>query len=143
MTVTGIQLPVINHAIQEVCFALEERSHLPPSWTNMPEDALWRELVACILGSRVRFEAAYAAVERMERRRLFCEHGRSSRLPQYEQDVMGALSERCAPDEPNPIHSFGFGPIKYAEQPNGFIEAEARFARFWRTRMTLEMRVAG
>lgn len=101
MTVIGISLPAINNAIQEVCFALEERSHLPPSWTSLPEDALWRELVACILGSRVRFEAAYAAVERMERHRLFCEHRRSSRFPQYEQDVMGALFERCEPDELN------------------------------------------
>lgn len=101
MTVVGISLPAINHAIQEVCSALEVRSHLPRPWTNMPEDALWRELVACILGSRVRFEVAYAAVERMERRRLFCEHRRSSCFAQYEQDVMGALSERCAPHEPN------------------------------------------
>jgi len=106
MTVMGIPLPAINNAIQEVCFALEERSHLPPSWTSMPEDALWRELVACILGSRVRFETTYAAVERMERRRLFCEYRRSSRFPQYEQDVMGALSERCAPTEPNPYPFF-------------------------------------
>lgn len=101
MTVMRIPLPAINNAIREVCFALEERSHLPLSWTGMTEDDLWRELVACILGSRVRFEVAHSAVERMDRRRLFCKHRRSSGFPQYEQDVMGALSERGAPDEPN------------------------------------------
>jgi N-glycosylase/DNA lyase len=97
----GIPLPAINNAIREVCFALEDRRHLPPSWSNMTEDDLWRELVACILGSRVRFEVAHSAVGRMDKRRLFCEHRRSSRFPQYEQDVMEALSERGAREEPN------------------------------------------
>ncbi|MBL1150315.1 MAG: hypothetical protein D8M53_08965 [Armatimonadetes bacterium] len=67
----------------------------------MTEDDLWRELVACILGSRVRFEAAHAAIERMGKRRLFCEPQRSSCFQQYEQDVMEALSERNASGEPN------------------------------------------
>ena len=100
MTSTRIPLPAINNAIREVCFALEEKCHQPPSWTSMTEDDLWRELVACILGSRVRFEVAHSAVERMERRRLFCERRRSSRFQQYEHDVMDALSDRDAPGEP-------------------------------------------
>jgi len=101
MTVIGIPLPAINNAIREVCVALEEVRHLPPLWTSMTEDDLWRELVACILGSRVRFEAPHSAGERMDRRRLFCEHRRSSRFPQYEQDVRGALSDRGTLDAPN------------------------------------------
>ncbi len=101
MTAKRVPLPAINNAIREVYFALGERNHQPPSWTSMTEDVLWRELVACILGSRVRFEAAHSAVKRMERRRLFCEHRRSSRFQQYEQDVMDALSEREAHDESN------------------------------------------
>lgn len=100
MIVTRIPIPTINNAIQEVCFALEEKHHQLPSWTGMTEDDLWRELVACILGSRVRFEVAHSAVERMDRRRLFCEHRRSSRFQQYEQDVMGALSEGSASGGP-------------------------------------------
>lgn len=101
MTVVRIPLPVINNAIREVCFALEGKCHRPPSWTTMTEDELWRELVACILGSRVRFETAHAAIERLERRRLFCEPQRSSRFKKYEMDLINALSERNASGEPH------------------------------------------
>ncbi|REJ78732.1 MAG: hypothetical protein DWQ47_04605 [Acidobacteria bacterium] len=101
MTVTRIPLPAINKAIREVCFALEGKCHHSPSWSRMTEDNLWRELVACILGSRVRFEAAHSALERMERRRLFSESRRSTCFQKYEQDVMEALSEPETPDEPN------------------------------------------
>lgn len=101
MTAMRVPLPAINRAVREVYFALEEKNDQPLSWTSMTEDHLWRELVACILGSRVRFEAAHSAVERMERRRLFCAHRRSSRFQQYEQDVMDALSERESHKEPN------------------------------------------
>ena len=93
MTVTRIPLPAIENAIREVCFALEEKGYQPPSWTTMTEDDLWRELVACILGSRVRFEIAHSAVERMERKGLLCEPRRSSRFEQYEQDIIRVLSE--------------------------------------------------
>lgn len=93
MTVTGIPLSVISNAIREVCFALEEKNFQPPSWTNMTEDDLWRELVACILGSRVRFEVAHSAIERMDEQQLFSESRRSSRFQQYEWDVMKALSQ--------------------------------------------------
>ncbi|NJD33816.1 MAG: hypothetical protein FIA96_03100 [Betaproteobacteria bacterium] len=101
MTATRISLPAIHNAIREVCFALEEKCHRPPSWTSMTEDDLWRELVACILGSRVRFEVAHSVVERMDRRQLFSENRRSSRFQQYEQDVMRALSNGDAPGEPS------------------------------------------
>jgi N-glycosylase/DNA lyase len=97
MTVAQFPLPAINNAIREVCVALKEECHRPPScWTSMSEDDLWRELVACILGSRVRFEVAHSAVERMERRRLFCERRRSSRFREYEEDVKEALSETAS-----------------------------------------------
>lgn len=101
MTTTSIPLTAINNAIREVCLALENKCYQPPSWSRMTEDDLWRELVACILGSRVRFEVAYSALERMERRRLLCERRRSSRFQQYEQDVMEALCGRGSPGEPN------------------------------------------
>lgn len=93
MTVTPIPLPAIENAIREVCFALEEKRYQSPSWTTMTEDDLWREVVACILGSRVRFEIAHSAVERMQRKRLLCEPRRSSRFEQYEQDVIRVLSD--------------------------------------------------
>ncbi len=101
MSVAGIPLPAIKNAIREICFALEERGHRPPTSIGMTEDELWRELVACILGSRVRFEVAHAAVERMERRRLFCEHRRSSRFEEYEQEVVRVLSTVDGQSEPS------------------------------------------
>lgn len=93
MSVTHIPLPAIQNAIHEVCFALGEKGNQLPPWNAMTEDDLWRELVACILGSRVRFEVAHSAIERMERRGLFCQSRRSSRLEQYEQDIVRVLSE--------------------------------------------------
>jgi N-glycosylase/DNA lyase len=65
----------------------------------MTEDDLWRELVACILGSRVRFEVAHSAVERIEKRRLFCQERRSSRFDHYERDVSNALSGRTLTED--------------------------------------------
>lgn len=92
MTVAHIPLPAIANAIREVCSAMDETVRQSPSWTTIREDDLWRELVACILGSRVRFEIAHAAVERMERNDLLCEPRRSARFEQYERDVKNALS---------------------------------------------------
>ena len=100
MTASCIPLTAINNAIREVCLALEDKSYQPPSWASMTEDHLWRELVACILGSRVRFEVAHSAIRRMDRSLLFSESRRSSRFQQYEEDVMGVLSEKAAPGEP-------------------------------------------
>jgi N-glycosylase/DNA lyase len=99
MTATRIPLSAINNAIREVYSALEEKRHRPNSWTDMTEDGLWRELVACILGSRVRFEVAHSAIERMDRRHLFCGNRRASRFQQYEQEVIEVLSERSATGE--------------------------------------------
>lgn len=92
MTVAHIPLPAIDNAIREVCSALHETDRQSSSWTTMNEDDLWRELVACILGSRVRFEIAHAAIERMERDSLFGELRRSVRFGRYERDVQKALS---------------------------------------------------
>lgn len=92
MTTNHIPLPAIENAIREVCMALEENAYQLPSWTTMSEDNLWRELVACILGSRVRFEVAHSAVEGMERRGLFCKARRSSQFEKYEKDIMVVLS---------------------------------------------------
>jgi N-glycosylase/DNA lyase len=63
----------------------------------MSEDDLWRELVACILGSRVRFHVAHAAVERMSRANLLSETRRSSRYEEYQRDVIAALSGTTKP----------------------------------------------
>lgn len=92
MAVTHVSLPMIEKAIREVCCALAESGQQRPTWVSMAEEDLWRELVACILGSRVRFEIVYSAVQRLDKMKLFSQARRSSHFGQYEQDVMGALS---------------------------------------------------
>lgn len=92
MTVSHVSLPAIENAIRDVCSALDEKNHQPPTWYRMNEDDLWRELIACVLGSRVRFEAAHAAVERMGEMELLTDRRRSSRFDQYEEDTVAALS---------------------------------------------------
>lgn len=94
MAASHVSLPAIENAIREVCSALDEKDHQSPSWARMNEDDLWRELVACVLGSRVRFEVAHSALERVEKNRLLCQQRRSSLFDQYEQDVSNALSGR-------------------------------------------------
>lgn len=93
MTITRMSVPAIENAIREVYFALEGKGHQSPSWATMTEYDLWRELVACILGSRVRFEVAHTAVERMERKHLLCDSWRSAGFERYEQDIKKALFE--------------------------------------------------
>lgn len=91
MVFSHIPLPTIEGAIREVCQVLEQENYRTSPWERMTEDDLWHELVACILGSRVRFQVAYAAVERMDRANLLSERRRSSGYDEYERDVMGAL----------------------------------------------------
>ncbi len=57
----------------------------------MSEDCLWRELVSCILGSRVRFSLISPALERMDAAGLFSSSYRLSRPDQREGDVAVAL----------------------------------------------------
>ena len=92
MSAIQYSLPAIEYAIRDVCVALEETERASTCWSRQSEDALWRELVSCILGSRVRFEAAHAAVERMDDMRLLSSSRRTSRFDQYEQDTVTALS---------------------------------------------------
>lgn len=97
MADTQISLRAINNGIREVCIALRERyRRLTQCWKTMTEPDLWRELVACILGSRVRFEVAHAAVERLEKQGLFRKPQASPCFQQYEHQVMEALLWRDA-----------------------------------------------
>lgn len=91
MTVSHVSLPAIENAIRDVYSALDEKNYQSPTWSMMNEDDLWRELVACVLGSRVQFEAAHAAVERMDKMELLTDGRRSSRFDQYEEDTVAAL----------------------------------------------------
>lgn len=91
MSFARILLPRLEGAIREVCQVLEQEGHSTFLWEGMSEGDLWRELVACILGSRVSFDIARAAVERMDKANLFSEGRRSSGYDKYERDVISAL----------------------------------------------------
>lgn len=93
MTSIRLTLSCIKSAIQEVCRILEQENNQQPLWTSMSEEELWRELVACILGSRVRYDVAYAAVDQMERANLFSAEHRFSERDEFEKDIIRALSE--------------------------------------------------
>ena len=85
-------LPAIEGAVRDVCVALSETERASTPWSDQSEDSLWRELVACILGSRVTFEAAYSAVKRMHEMLLLSGSRRTACFDQYEQDARAALS---------------------------------------------------
>ena len=90
MATIRFSLPVIEHAIRDVCSVLEDRAFV--SWEEQSEDDLWRELVYCILGSRVKFEVVHAAVERMDGLCLLSHSRRNARFDEYEEDTVAALS---------------------------------------------------
>ncbi len=93
MNAVHYSLTTIEHAIFDVWSSMERKRHTMSSWISQSEDYLWRELVSCILGSRVRFEVAYAAVERLEECELLTARRRESRFKQYQDDVTAALSD--------------------------------------------------
>lgn len=90
MTTVRFSLATIEHAIRDVYSALDD--HPSVSWEQYSEDDLWRELVLCILGSRVKFSAVHVAAERMDRMCLFSSLRRKARFNIYEKDLVTALS---------------------------------------------------
>ena len=90
MTMIRFSLSAIEHAIRDVGSALDERPSV--SWKKHSEDDLWRELVFCILGSRVKFEVVHAAVERMDRMCLLSRSRGDVRFDKFEEDTVTALS---------------------------------------------------
>jgi len=92
MPAARIPLSRIELAIREVCNCLGDKRGCSSAWESMNEKDLWRELVACILGSRVRFEVAHSAMDRMDEAGLFARAPDIRRSVCYEQDVLRALS---------------------------------------------------
>lgn len=94
----------LEHAIRNVYCELASKKTVSQQWNAMSEKDLWREMVACILGSRVRYDIACAAMDRMDQCNLFSSPFRSSGFQDYEAQVMSALSgehqEESAPSTP-------------------------------------------
>jgi N-glycosylase/DNA lyase len=64
----------LDVAVAAICEDLLARSNREVCWRDLDEEVLFREVVACILGSRVSFEMALAATERLAEEGLlqFC-----------------------------------------------------------------------
>ncbi len=91
MSTAHVPISRLTDAIRQVCLTLEQSHVLIESRPMVSEDDLWRELVACVLGSRVRFDAVHAAMDRMNDAGLFLSARRSAADDQYEEDVLNAL----------------------------------------------------
>ena len=92
MTALPFSLTAIEHAVRDLSEALDTTNRASACWPRHSEGDLWRELVSCILGSRVRFQAAHAAVARMGDMGLLSTPDRSAQFDRYELDTVTALS---------------------------------------------------
>ena len=106
MSLIPVQISSIQKAIYEVCHSLEQSCSSVINWDCLPEEELWRELVACILGSRVSYNITHAAIERLAKATLFSKEKRSSHFQEYEEALMQNLSSILDSDEnkQSPLH---------------------------------------
>lgn len=63
-------LEIVNCAIRRVAIALPARVTEKLQWESFSEEDLWRELVACILGSAVSFVCALRALQQLTEHEL-------------------------------------------------------------------------
>ncbi len=89
MATIKFTLLAIEQAIRDVCNTLDERPAV--SWRKHNEGDLWRELVSCILGSRVRINVVNSAIERMTRMSLLSRPQPHTCFNQLEEDTLAAL----------------------------------------------------
>lgn len=92
-----VPLFAIQTAVHDVMQALTQQAEPVRRRPAFHEDALWRELVACILGSRVRYATAYAAVRRLADADLLAAPQRSMDFGYYEQSVARTLAASPSP----------------------------------------------
>ena len=85
----SFSLPTVEQAIRDVCSILDECPAV--SWEKHSEDDLWRELVFCLLGSRVKVEVVHAAIERMDGMCLLSQPQQNTCLDEYEKETVTAL----------------------------------------------------
>ena len=81
----------LERAVDDVCAAIEFVEYRTHDWTTMSEDELWRELVGCILGSRVRFEVAETALIDLKRHGLLRHPSRAMRFDRHEKAIYRSL----------------------------------------------------
>ena len=89
-----VSLSAINVAVQDVVRALDSRSVHALRWQELPEKQLWRELVACILGSRVRYSIAFRSLENLANAGLLAVPDTVADFTEFERKVLDILSRR-------------------------------------------------
>jgi N-glycosylase/DNA lyase len=67
----------------------------PIDWKSLREQTLWGELVACLLGSAVRFEDAICAVTRLKNTGVLTSYAPGRSLQRFERRVAEVLTAPC------------------------------------------------
>ena len=70
MKLSDARLSLVRKAISAVCVEIARLQTQRMRWEQYSESALWAELAACILGSRVSFEVAHATAHRLKAKGL-------------------------------------------------------------------------
>ena len=85
----------LENVIRVLCSEIERQVNFSNTflWT---EYALRRELVACILGSQVRYEMAVSMLERIEQAGLLTDEWWERKEDEFESRVFDLLSNRCS-----------------------------------------------
>jgi N-glycosylase/DNA lyase len=81
----------LETAVKQVASCIPRPTAKPP-WQEMEERTLWHELVACLLGSRVRFEHALSATARLQKLGLLDPATYGGNLSSLESRLVDALS---------------------------------------------------
>lgn len=92
VAVAPLPLTAIDAAVRDVYLILSERSHKLRPWFEVSERRLWTELASCILGSRVQYEVADAALLRIKRAGLLHSDARTVTAPNYRRRVLAAIT---------------------------------------------------
>ena len=90
------ELSRVQDAVAAVCRNLEDQPNCR-HWSELDESSLWRELVGCILGSRVPYRVALNGVALLEESGLLCPPDRGRKMLSYEREMCRALSGRGTP----------------------------------------------
>lgn len=120
MPASQLPLSAIQTAVHDVMHSLTQQARPPLAWSEFNEDALWRELVGCILGSRVRYATAYAAIERLADAGLLSAPHGCGKLNRYEQST-----EKVLASSPTP-HPFSRAKAKQMRGAAEYIYASGR-----------------
>ncbi len=87
----------LQNAVGSVCKEISRMRLQTREWQDWTEDELWRELAGCILGSRVPYEQAVAAVSYLNSSGILYLRSARCNLARYEVKLRGALSQPIFP----------------------------------------------